>query len=359
MHVRAYAVRMSIVVAVILGSSSLVAIGSNGVAGAASNTKPRVVITSSSVVLSGKTLVAPVTLSCSGAACSGSVQMTGTVKTKKKVGSRTVTKATTVLLASSRYKLAKGKSGSFKLTLTKIGRSSLAQANATSPLRATLIASVKGGATARKAVVVGGNQFVGSYALTVAPNFCGPSGNYPGQVMYVQGSAVTRSSATKPARSLVRTAHKVRAITSPLSNRRTTYWTTSRSRSATVATTSRAPASSIWTLGNNQPCPISFTGLRTSTSIPTSAPTTTTTTPSATTPTTAPLATTTTTAAPPVSQITIASLDAIVAQQANAAPPSPGQPPGTWTVTCGPPSASLAVGSDILCDSFNPAFGTS
>ena len=57
------------------------------------------------------------------------------------------------------------------------------------------------------------------------------------------------------------------------------------------------------------------------------------------------MATTTTTAAPPASQITIASLDATIAQQANAAPPSPGQPPGSWTVTCGPPSASLAVGS--------------
>ena len=52
MHVRACAVRMSIAVAVILGSSSLVAIEPNGVAGAASNTKPRVAITSTSVVLS-------------------------------------------------------------------------------------------------------------------------------------------------------------------------------------------------------------------------------------------------------------------------------------------------------------------
>jgi hypothetical protein len=149
---------MSIAVAVVLGSSSLVAIGSNGVAGAASNTKPRVVITSSSVVLAGKTLVAPVTLRCSGAACSGSVQMTGTVKIKKKVGNRTVTKATSVVLASTAYKLAKGRSGTFKLALTKTGRSSLAKANASSPLRATLIASVKGGATARKSVVVGGGD---------------------------------------------------------------------------------------------------------------------------------------------------------------------------------------------------------
>ena len=110
MNVRAYAVRMSIVVAVIFGSGSLVAVGSNGVAGAASNTKPRVVIASTSVVLSGKTQLAPVTLSCSGAACSGSIQMTGTVRIKTKVGKRTVTKATSVVLASTPYNLAKGKS---------------------------------------------------------------------------------------------------------------------------------------------------------------------------------------------------------------------------------------------------------
>jgi hypothetical protein len=86
----------------------------------------------------------------------------------------------------------------------------------------------------------------------------------------------------------------------------------------------------------------------------TGAPTT-----SVTTTTRAPTTNLSTTAAPPASQITIAGLDATIAQQGNAAPPSPGQPPGSWTVTCGPPSASLAVGSDILCDSFNPAFGDS
>jgi invasion protein IalB len=72
-----------------------------------------------------------------------------------------------------------------------------------------------------------------------------------------------------------------------------------------------------------------------------------------------PTTTTTTAAVPPVSQITITSLEATIAQQANAAPPSPGEPPGSWTVTCGPPSASLAVGTDILCGQFNPSIGVS
>jgi hypothetical protein len=323
MHVRARAVRMSIAVAVILGSSSLVAIESNGVAGA-SNKKPKVVITSSSVALAGKTLVAPVTLSCSGAACSGSVQMAGTVKFKRKVGKRTVTKATSVVLANTKYKLAKGKSGSFNLTLTKTGRSSLAQANATSPLRATLIASVKGGATARKAVVVGGSQFVGTYALTVAPNFCGPQGNAAGQVMYVKGTAVTdlvpagppdpAGPFTGPATAqgagyhlvLMQPANEiVDDITITLSNGGNDITGTGQDNLEA---------------GNNVPCPVSFTGLRTSTSVPTSlptsAPTTTTTAPPAatTTTTTVPLTTTTapattTSAAPCTAQAITASVE--------------------------------------------------
>ena len=117
----------------------------------------------------------------------------------------------------------------------------------------------------------------------------------------------------------------------------TGYWLPSKD----VKTTSRPPV-----------CGTNAGSSHTSQSVTTTTEAPTTTTTMATT-------TTTTTAAPSASQITIASLDAALAQQANAAPPSPGQPPGTWTVTCGPPSASLAVGSDILCGSYNPAFGDS
>ena len=319
MHSRAYAVRMSIAVAVIFGSSSLVAVGSNGVAGAASNTKPKVVITSTSVVLSGKTLVAPVTLSCSGAACSGSVQMTGTVKIKKKVGKRTVTKATSVVLASTKYKLAKGKSGSFNLTLTKTGRSSLAQANATSPLRATLIASVKGGATARKAVVVGGGQFVGTYALTPAPNFCGPDGSRAGSVMYVQGTAVTDldpAGPADPAGPFTGTAsaqgtgyHLV--LVQPANEIMDDIMITLSNGGNDITGTGQL---NLEASGGLHGCPISFTGLRTSTSVPTSvptsAPTTTTTAPPATTTTTTEPAATTS-AAPCTAQAITASVESV------------------------------------------------
>jgi hypothetical protein len=74
------------------------------------------------------------------------------VNIKKEVDKRTVTKNTSVVLASTTYKLAKGKSERFDLTLTKIGRSSLLNAAAKSSFRPTFIASVKGGTTARKAL---------------------------------------------------------------------------------------------------------------------------------------------------------------------------------------------------------------
>jgi hypothetical protein len=229
--------------------------------------------------------------------------MTGTVKIKKKVGKRTVTKATSVVLASTRYKLAKGRSGSFNLTLTKTGRSSLAKANASSPLRATLIASVKGGATARKSVVVGGSQFVGSYALTVAPNFCGPQGNAAGQVMYVQGTAVTDlvpAGPPDPAGPFTGTAsaqgtdyHLV--LMQPANEIVDDITITLSNGGNDITGTGQDNLEA----GNNVPCPVSFTGVRTSTSVPTSvptsAPTTTTTAPPATTTTTTTVLPTTTT----------------------------------------------------------------
>ena len=67
--------------------------------------------------------------------------------------------------------------------------------------------------------------------------------------------------------------------------------------------------------------------------------------------TTTPPATTTTTAVPPVSQITIASLDAAVATQSGTS--------SAITATCGPASVSFAVGTDILCSLFDPSVGGS
>jgi hypothetical protein len=351
-HARVGAAWTSLALSLILGTITLLAIGSSGAAAAtgSSHAKPRVAITSTSVTPTGARPAAPVTVTCSDAACSGSIQMTEAVTIKVKLGKRTVTRRTSVVLARTNYRLAKGKSGRFDLTLTESGRRSLLGANAKSPIRATFTVTVKGGAAARKALVVDGTQFVGTYALTVTAGSCGPVGNTPGQVMYVEGSTVTDPAAdgagpftgTASAQGtgyhlmLLQPANEIEDdITITVSN------------GGNVIT---GMGKLNLDAGNNPPCPISFTGKRTSTSVPTPIPS------AATTPTTQP-ATTTTTAAPPVNQLTVASLEAALAQQANAVPPSPGEPPGAWTVTCRPPSASLAVGADILCNQFNPSIG--
>jgi hypothetical protein len=364
LHARAGATRMTIAPTVLLGTILLFAIGSSGAAAATRNSdaKPRVVIASTSFALSGANEATPVTLTCSAAACSGSIQMTGAVKITKKVGTRTISKRASVVLARAKYKLAEGKSGRFDLTLTKIGRSALVGPNAKSPLRTTFTASVKGGATARKTLVVSGSQLVGTYALTVTAGSCGPAGNTPGQVMYVEGSAVTDPAADSAGpftgtASAQGTGYHIMLL-QPANEIEDDITLSVRDGGNAITGTGQLNLDA----GNNKPCPISFTGRRTSSSVPTpiptapTTPTTTTSTPVTTT-TTVPSATTTTTAAPPASQLTVSSLEAAIAQQANAVPPSPGEPPGSVTVTCGPPSASLAVGADILCSLFDPSIG--
>ena len=71
----------------------------------------KVVIDSKSLAVTGKSLAVPVKLTCSVAPCSGSIQLTETVTSKqslhvksgKKTVTKTVTKATTVVLASASF----------------------------------------------------------------------------------------------------------------------------------------------------------------------------------------------------------------------------------------------------------------
>ncbi|MGA8296321.1 MAG: Ig domain-containing protein, partial [Acidimicrobiales bacterium] len=103
---------------------------------------PKIVITSKKVVLAGKILKAPVELTCKTALCSGRVELKGKS-----------TKTRTVVLASKRYRLAKGKSRTLDLALTATGRRLLA-AVAEKPLHETLVATVTGGRTAKRNVLV-------------------------------------------------------------------------------------------------------------------------------------------------------------------------------------------------------------
>jgi len=119
--------------------------------------KPRITINSNSLVL-GKTLLAPVKLTCSTATCSGSVQLTEQVTTKViekvKGKSKVVTKTTTVVLASASYKLAKSKSGTFNLVPKTTGPSVLIKASRKSPLHEKITAAVKGGISTSKMITV-------------------------------------------------------------------------------------------------------------------------------------------------------------------------------------------------------------
>lgn len=124
--------------------------------------KPRITINSGSLVLSAKTLFAPVKMTCSTATCSGSVQLTETIttkvterfKVKGKFVTKVVTKTTTVVLASTSYKLAKGMSGTFNLVAKKKGPSELIKASRKSPLHEKITVAVKGGVSTSKMITV-------------------------------------------------------------------------------------------------------------------------------------------------------------------------------------------------------------
>jgi hypothetical protein len=124
--------------------------------------RPRITINSGSLVLSAKTLFAPVKLTCSTATCSGSVQLTETittkvterVKVKGKFVTKVVTKTTTLVLASTSFKLAKGVSGTFNLVPKTKGPSELIKASRKSPLHEKITVAVKGGVSTSKMITV-------------------------------------------------------------------------------------------------------------------------------------------------------------------------------------------------------------
>jgi hypothetical protein len=120
------------------------------------------VVASIKVVATSSAATASVSLTCDTATCSGSAQLVETIVTKstvkEKVGGKTVTKtvskSTTVVLASATYKLSKGKSTTTNLTLTASGRSLLKTASTKSPLHESLVTTVKGGSSTTKSVTL-------------------------------------------------------------------------------------------------------------------------------------------------------------------------------------------------------------
>jgi hypothetical protein len=80
--------------------------------------------------------------------------VTEKVKVKGKVVTKVVTKNTTVVLASTSYKLAKSKSGTFNLVPKTTGSSVLIKASRKSPLHEKITAAVKGGISTSKMITV-------------------------------------------------------------------------------------------------------------------------------------------------------------------------------------------------------------
>jgi hypothetical protein len=123
---------------------------------------PKIVINLDTFTKSGGSVHESVKLSCVRATCSGVVRSLGQITTTKKVtvksGLYTIKKEVTttvrVVLTSAPYRLAKGKSGLFTLTVSASGRSALAKANSKTPFYETLTATVNGGLTATKSTSV-------------------------------------------------------------------------------------------------------------------------------------------------------------------------------------------------------------
>ncbi len=206
-------------------------------------------------------------------------------------------------------------------------------------------ASVVKNPQAHHAANPGVGSFAGTYALAVKPNFCGPTGSDPDEVMYVDGSNVTvpTGNGVGPfTGTATRQGGEYRLVLAQPANEIMDDITITVSGGGDdLAGTGEEHLEA----GNNPSCSISFTGHRTSTSLTpstsTSLPPVATTTPST--------SSTTSTTVAPASQITLAGIDEAAAARS-------GLGAGT-TATCGPAPTGLGVGAYVACKLFNPKVG--
>jgi hypothetical protein len=138
------------------------------------------------------------------------------------------------------------------------------------PLLVALLAVILMGSACGKSATTnsGAATFSGTYALTVKPNFCGPTGNHPGQIMYVGGLDVTVPSGDQAGPFTGKATrhgsgyHLV--LLQPANEIMDDITITLSGGGDDVAGTGQVNLEA----GNNPPCSISFTGHRTSTSVP-------------------------------------------------------------------------------------------
>jgi hypothetical protein len=112
---------------------------------------PRVTLPNSKIPVSGSS--ARVQVSCAGATCSGSIELTERVAVKQRRGNKGGSKFKTVILGKGSYSLAAGHSATFTVHLTTAARNALARAKY-HVITAILAASVTRGSSVKKKVTL-------------------------------------------------------------------------------------------------------------------------------------------------------------------------------------------------------------
>lgn len=127
------------------------------------STTPKIEIRTSTIIVKAGEPSIPVALSCSRAACSGSVEMVegvaphsaATAVAVSRSGSASVTGAVGVVLASAPFELQNRQIANVNLVITSEGRAILRSASSGSPVYESVVATVNGGVGATKTVAVG------------------------------------------------------------------------------------------------------------------------------------------------------------------------------------------------------------
>ena len=112
---------------------------------------PKLTLSSSKVMVSRGTAQVPI--ACASANCSGTIELTEQEVFKTRKGKRTIVSKKTLVLGKASYSLAAGHSATIAVHLTRPGKAALAKAKH-HQLSVEAIASVAGGTTAKKAVVI-------------------------------------------------------------------------------------------------------------------------------------------------------------------------------------------------------------
>jgi hypothetical protein len=113
--------------------------------------KPEVELSSARIVVSGGSARVPI--ACASATCTGTIELTGQIVTRRRRGRRTIARRTRLLMGRETYTLSAGHSATILVHLTSRGKNALDKArHHRLPVKVSV--PVTGGATVRKSVVL-------------------------------------------------------------------------------------------------------------------------------------------------------------------------------------------------------------